>query len=262
MSRRHKNQEKENPSTKTTTAFIDRERFSFLANLIRYSESKIHNVIGKVFESCAKLWTNIISDVGVIDRLCILFERKRDENMRNTLAMMDIEIKHDNPQSIADDIQQKKIDRILHIDKKEDDNSKRGRPIIKRLCEKISDSNVVKMIKKTHQELYHKSIKLCESLTKYLVCCLYSLFSITFNNTETVYGKVKHFHRIMSSVKELKIPSVRRLQQMLKWFMEWKEAVIKTAKEMKEEITHRAWEELVEKIKRQFEILIPQYAMC
>lgn len=262
MSRRHKDQEKEDPSTKTTTAFIDRERFSFLANLIRYSESKIHNVIGKVFESCAELWTNIIPDVGVIDRLCILFERKRDENMRNTLAMMDIEIKHDNPQSIADDIQQKKIDRILHIDKKEDDNSKRGRPIIKRLCEKISDSNVVKMIKKTHQELYHKSIKLCESLTKYLVCCLYSLFSITFNNTETVYGKVKHFHRIMSSVKGLKIPSVRRLQQMLKWFMEWKEAVIKTAKEMKEEITHRAWEELVEKIKRQFEILIPQYAMC
>ena len=104
--------------------------------------------------------------------------------------------------------------------------------------------------------------KLCESLTKYLVCCLYSLFSITFNDTETVYGKVGHFHRIMSSVKGLKIPSVRRLQQMLKWFMEWKEAVIKTAKEMKEEITHRAWEELVEKIKRQFETLIPQYAMC
>ena len=124
MSRRHKNQEKENPSTKTTTAFIDLERFSFLVDLIRYSESKIHNVIGKVFESCAKLWTNIISDVGVIDRLCILYERKHEENMLNTLAMMDIEIKHENPQSIADDIQQKKIDRILHIDKKEDNKPK------------------------------------------------------------------------------------------------------------------------------------------
>ena len=39
MSRRHKNQEKENLSTKTTTAFIDRERFSFLVDLIRYSEN-------------------------------------------------------------------------------------------------------------------------------------------------------------------------------------------------------------------------------
>ena len=262
MSRRHKDQEKEDPSTKTTTAFIDRERFSFLANLIRYSESKIHNVIGKVFDSCSKFCINLFSDFGLKDRLCILFERKREENMRNTLAMMDIEIKHENPQNIADDIQQKRIDRILHIEKKEDNKPKRGRPIIKRLCEKISDSNVVKIIKKTHLELYHKSIKLCESLPKYLVCCHYSLFSVTFNNTETVYGKVTHFHRIMSGVKGLKIPSVRRLQQMLKWFMEWKEAVIKTAKEMKEEIIHRTWEELIEKIKRQFEILIPQYAMC
>ena len=88
------------------------------------------------------------------------------------------------------------------------------------------------------------------------------LFGISDNNTETVYGKVRHFHRIMSGIKGLKIPSVRRLQQMLKWFMEWRAAVIKTAKEIKEENIHRAWEELVEKIKRQFEILIPQYAMC
>ena len=241
---------------------MDRERFSFLVDLVRYSESKIHDAIGKVIDSCSKLCIDLFSGCGLKDIGYILFERKHEENMRNTLAMMDIEIKHDNPQSIADDIQQKKIDRILHIDKKEDNKPKRGRPIIKRLCEKISDSNVVKIIKKTHLELYHKSIKLCESLPKYLVCCHYSLFSVTFNNTETVYGKVTHFHRIMSSVKGLKIPSVRRLQQMLKWFMEWKEAVIKTAKEMKEEITHRAWEELVEKIKRQFEILIPQYAMC
>ncbi len=241
---------------------MDRERFSFLVDLVRYSESKIHDAIGKVIDSCSKLCIDLFSGCGLKDIGYILFERKHEENMRNTLAMMDIEIKHDNPQSIADDIQQKKIDRILHIEKEEDNNPKRGRPIIKRLCEKISDSNVVKIIKKTHLELYHKSIKLCESLPKYLVCCHYSLFSVTFNNTETVYGKVTHFHRIMSGVKGLKIPSVRRLQQMLKWFMEWKEAVIKTAKEMKEEIIHRTWEELIEKIKRQFEILIPQYAMC
>ena len=262
MSRRHKNQEKEDPSTKTTTAFIDRERFSFLVDLIRYSESKIHDAIDKVFDSCSKFCINLFSDFGLKDRLCILFERKREENMRNTLAMMDIEIKHDNPQSIADDIQQKKIDRILHIDKKEDNKPKRGRPIIKRLCEKISDCNVVKMIKKTHTKLYHKPIEFCDNVTKYLVCCINSLFGIYNNDTETVYGKVSHFHRIMSSVKGLKIPSVRRLQQMLKWFMEWRAAVIKTAKEIKEENIHRAWEELVEKIKRQFEILIPQYAMC
>ena len=90
MSRRHKDQEKEDPSTKTTTAFIDRERFSFLVDLIRYSESKIHDAIDKVFDSCSKFCINLFSDFGLKDRLCILFERKREENMRNTLAMMDI----------------------------------------------------------------------------------------------------------------------------------------------------------------------------
>ena len=57
MSRRHKNQEKENPSTKTTTAFIDRERFSFLVDLIRYSENKIHDAIDKV---CKRLHDDVL----------------------------------------------------------------------------------------------------------------------------------------------------------------------------------------------------------
>lgn len=167
----------------------------------------------------------------------------------------------DYPDAISNAILNNQIDRCLHFDK-EDDKPKRGRPIVKQLCEKISDSNVVKVARKCYLNIYRKALKFAQNITQYLVCFLYSLFDIPDNNTETVYGKVGHFHRIMSSVKGLKIPSVRRLQQMLKWFMEWKEAVIKTAKEMKEEITHRAWEELVEKIKRQFEILIPQYAMC
>lgn len=263
MSRRHKIEETENPLAKTTTESNNFDRFSFLVDLIRYSERKIHETINKTFDGCSKIWTGLFSGCGVIGMGHVVSERKREENIRNTLAMMDIEIKQDKPQDIVEDICQKKIDSILNIDKiKEDDKPKRGRPIIKRLCEKISDCNVVKMIKKTHTKLYHKPIELCDNVTKYLVCSINSLFGISNNDTETVYGKVSHFHRIMSSIKGLKIPSVRRLQQMLKWFMEWKEAVIKTAKEMKEEITHRAWEELVEKIKRQFEILIPQYAMC
>ena len=263
MSRRHKIEETENPLAKTTTESNNFDRFSFLVDLIRYSERKIHETINKTFDGCSKIWTGLFSGCGVVGMGHVVSERKREENIRNTLAMMDIEIKQDKPQDIVEDICQKKIDSILNIDKiKEDDKPKRGRPIIKRLCEKISDCNVVKMIKKTHTKLYHKPIELCDNVTKYLVCSINSLFGISNNDTETVYGKVSHFHRIMSSIKGLKIPSVRRLQQMLKWFMEWKEAVIKTAKEMKEEITHRAWEELVEKIKRQFEILIPQYAMC
>ena len=184
------------------------------------------------------------------------------EGYDDSFDLMDIEVKNEYPPYSSESILHKQIDRCLHFGREEDDKPKRGRPIVKQLCEKISDSNVVKVARKCYLNIYRKALKFAQNITQYLVCFLYSLFDIPDNNTETVYGKVGHFHRIMSSVKGLKIPSVRRLQQMLKWFMEWKEAVIKTAKEMKEEITHRAWEELVEKIKRQFEILIPQYAMC
>ena len=262
MSRRHKIEETENPLAKTTTVSKRSNYVSFLAELISYSESKIHNIICKAFEGCYKIWTDLFSGCGGIGIGHVVSERKREENIRNTLAMMDIEIKQDIPQNIVEDICQKKIDNILHIGKIKEDKPKRGRPIVKRLCEKISDSNVVKMAKKCHMNIYRKRLKFAQNITQYLVCFLYSLFDIPDNDTETVYGKVGHFHRIMSSVKGLTIPSVRRLQQMLKWFMEWRAAVIKTAKEMKDEKIHRVWEELVEKIKRQFEILIPQYAMC
>ena len=262
MSRRHKIEETENPLAKAITVSKRSDSLSFLAELISYSESKIHNIICKTFDGCSKIVADIFSGCGFIGIGHVLSERKREENIRNTLAMMDIEIKQDNPPNIVEDICQKKIDNILHIDNIKDDKPKRGRPTITQLCETISDSNVVKMAKKCYLNIYRKALKFAQNITQYLVCFLYSLFGIPDNDTETVYGKVSHFRRIMSGIKGLKIPSVRRLQQMLKWFMEWKEAVIKTAKEMKEEITHRAWEELVEKIKRQFEILIPQYAMC
>ena len=189
-------------------------------------------------------------------------EREYEKRTRSFLVSTDIGDKSENPLFNPEGIIHKSIDKILHIGKKDNDKPKRGRPTITQLCETISDSNVVKMAKKCYLNIYRKALKFAQNITQYLVCFLYSLFGIPDNDTETVYGKVSHFRRIMSGIKGLKIPSVRRLQQMLKWFMEWKAAVIKTAKEMKEEKIHMAWEELVEKIKRQFEILIPQYAMC
>ena len=189
-------------------------------------------------------------------------EREYEKRTRSFFVSTDIGDKSENPLFNPEGIIHKSIDKILHIGKKDNDKPKRGRPTITQLCETISDSNVVKMAKKCYLNIYRKALKFAQNITQYLVCFLYSLFGIPDNDTETVYGKVSHFRRIMSGIKGLKIPSVRRLQQMLKWFMEWKAAVIRTAKEMKEEITHRAWEKLVEKIKRQFEILIPQYAMC
>ena len=261
MSRRHKVNDIENKSSNNISKAIKGNSLSILKAILGYSGRNIHKTITEVYNSCSEYWTTIFGTFS--ERAYALIVKKHEENMRNTLAMMDIEIKQYKPQNIVEDSNQKKIDNILNIDKiKEDDKPKRGRPIVKQLCEKISDSNIVKMARKCYLNIYRKALKFAQNITQYLVCFLYSLFDIPDNDTETVYGKVGHFHRIMSSVKGLKIPSVRRLQQMLKWFMEWRAAVIKTAKEIKEENIHRAWEELVEKIKRQFEILIPQYAMC
>ena len=117
MSRRHKIEETENPLTKTTTESNNFDQFSFLVDLIRYSERKIHETINKTFDGFSKIVADIFSGCGFIGMGHVVSERKREENIRNTLAMMDIEIKQDKPQAIVEDICQKKIDNILHIDK-------------------------------------------------------------------------------------------------------------------------------------------------
>ena len=236
-----------------------------LIQQLLFDDVKTKKVNSKLLRACY----DVVIDCGrlfmglhIFDNDNKKIEREYEKRTRSFLVSTDIGDKSENPLFNPEGIIHKSIDKILHIGKKDNDKPKRGRPIVKQLCEKISDSNVVKMAKKCYLNIYRKALKFAQNITQYLVCFLYSLFGIPDNDTETVYGKVSHFRRIMSGIKGLKIPSVRRLQQMLKWFMEWKAAVIKTAKEMKEEITHRAWEKLVEKIKRQFEILIPQYAMC
>ena len=263
MSRRHKDNDIEKPLSK---GYFEMNYEQDLKNSLENNICS-HFKPGRMIEALLRTAYDGISEIvsnHLFEGLHICYKRDCkfiNKGYDDSFDLMDIEVKNEYPPYSSESILNKQIDRCLHFDK-EDDKPKRGRPIVKQLCEKISDSNIVKMARKCYLNIYRKALKFAQNITQYLVCFLYSLFDIPDNDTETVYGKVGHFHRIMSSVKGLKIPSVRRLQQMLKWFMEWKEAVIKTAKEIKEENIHRAWEELVEKIKRQFEILIPQYAMC
>lgn len=262
MSRRHKENDLDKPSFNFKTDHINIELFpeevlDFLAGfftnrIISNSTSKSQNEVRTYNPFREYTPCFCISEI----------ESKYLDYGPGTYDLMDIDIKQEHQPFSAEDILQKEIDKILDTNKKEEDKRKRGRPIIKRLCEKISDSNVVKMAKKCYMNIYRKALKMAQNITQYLVCFLYSLFDLPDNETETVYGKVSYFHRIMSSIKGIKIPTVRMLQDRLKWFMEWRAAVIRTAKEMKEEKIHRAWEKLVERIKRQFEFLIPQYAMC
>lgn len=264
MSRRHKDNDIEKPLSK---GYFEMNYEQDLKNSLENNICS-HFKPGRMIEALLRTAYDGISEIvsnHLFEGLHICYKRDCkfiNKGYDDSFDLMDTEVKNEYPPYSSESILHKQIDRCLHFGREEDDKPKRGRPIVKQLCEKISDSNVVKVARKCYLNIYRKALKFAQNITQYLVCFLYSLFDIPDNDTETVYGKVGHFHRIMSSVKGLKIPSVRRLQQMLKWFMEWRAAVIKTAKEIKEENIHRAWEELVEKIKRQFEILIPQYAMC
>ena len=265
MNDMNKDNKIENSLAKEIKSMKFEMNMKMLIQQLLFDDVKTKKVNSKLLRACY----DVVIDCGrlfmglhIFDNDNKKIEREYEKRTRSFLVSTDIGDKSENPLFNPEGIIHKSIDKILHIGKKDNDKPKRGRPTITQLCEKISDSNVVKMAKKCYLNIYRKALKFAQNITQYLVCFLYSLFGIPDNDTETVYGKVSHFRRIMSGIKGLKIPSVRRLQQMLKWFMEWKAAVIKTAKEMKEEITHRAWEKLVEKIKRQFEILIPQYAMC
>ena len=61
MSRRHKIEETENPLAKAITVSKRSDSLSFLAELISYSESKIHNIICKTFDGCSKIVADIVS---------------------------------------------------------------------------------------------------------------------------------------------------------------------------------------------------------
>ena len=136
----------------------------------------------------------------------------------------------------------------------------RGRPVIERLCSKFSDNSIWEMAKSIYRKIYHTSIKMAKNIVQYLVCFLCSIFKI--NDTETEYGRVEHFHRIMSGhLSKSIMPTVRSLQLKLKWFKEWKRSKIITAKETADEVKHVVWEKLVNTIYGHMVELSPAYAI-
>lgn len=120
-----------------------------------------------------------------------------------------------------------------------------GRPEINQLCSMVEDSDIWIMAEDIYQEVYHKSIQQAKNLVQYLVCFLCSLFRR--HNNETEYGRVAHFHRLISAhIGKGFMPTLRSLQGKLKWFKEWTRSVIHTVKEIADEANHLAWENLTE----------------
>ena len=122
---------------------------------------------------------------------------------------------------------------------------KRGRPEIEQLSSYVDDEEVCSWTKSIYKRIFHKSISVAKNLTQYFVCFICSFFKIF--KTESADGRIAHFRRMMlPHVKNM--PSARALQKYYAWFAYWKAAAIKTAKELKDEAKHYAWQKLEELI--------------
>lgn len=135
----------------------------------------------------------------------------------------------------------------------------RGRPVVEQLCSKFRDAAIWPMAKTIFRKIYNYSIQKAQNLAQYLVCFLCSLFRI--HDTEEVYGRVGHFHRLIKEYFSKKMmPAVRTLQTGVRWLKDKTKAFFRNKNEKAEEARHRAWEALEEKIFGHMVVLAPQFA--
>ena len=141
-----------------------------------------------------------------------------------------------------------------------EENTRRGRPSVKRLLKRFSDSQVVKIFKKTKKAVIKKARRLYEDIAQLSVCFLNAIFHV-FGSGEDPYGTLSHFHRILSP-EEPELPTRKTLSNKYRWYAEWHQAAIETAKEKAERLRHCLWERLIDWISRYLQELAPQYAFA
>ena len=140
-----------------------------------------------------------------------------------------------------------------------EENSKRGRPVIKRLLSKISDSEVVSYFKKTLKTAQTKCVELYKGITQFCVCFLKGIHN-AFSPDDDPYGKISHYHRMLDEATS-GIPTRKTLSNCYKWFVEWKTTYTDTVKEKAEKAKHRLWMKLIEWIQSFLLEIAPQYAI-
>ena len=90
-------------------------------------------------------------------------------------------------------------DYIAH--QQEENVQRRGRNLVRRLISTVEDSKVVGFFKKTLKAAQQKCKSLYQDMKQFCVCFLRGVFK-TFSPHEDPYGKLSHYHRIISSEVE------------------------------------------------------------
>ena len=134
----------------------------------------------------------------------------------------------------------------------------KGRPWLKRLIDKVEDSQVVGWFKTTLHEAKEKCKELFQDITQVAVCFLKGIHEVMAPD-EDPYGKMSHYHRLLAG-EIPKVPSRETLSRHYRWFVNWRKAVTyEDGKAKNERYKHWIWERLVQWIKVFLIKLAPQY---
>lgn len=139
-------------------------------------------------------------------------------------------------------------------------SSKRGRPKILQLLSRITDSNVVKMVKDLYSRMFNMAIEKATQLLQYLSCFFCALFSYCSEDGETPCGKVKHFWSILNDYGKISnLPRLRTLQESIRWLSDKKKIYFRCVKEDVEEFKHKVWEHMQIRILKLIGEVAPVY---
>lgn len=138
----------------------------------------------------------------------------------------------------------------------------RGRRFLNRLINTVADSKIVGYVKATYKEAKEKVSKFIENTTQFCACCLNGLFK-TFSPSDDPYGKLSHFHRLLSH-EFPDLQSRKTLSNYYKWFINWRPSLTSYVgpKEKKIRFRHNLWEKLIEWICDYLKTIAPQYAIA
>ena len=138
--------------------------------------------------------------------------------------------------------------------------SKKGRPFIRRLFQKVEDNKLVGYFKETLHEAKEKCVELYENIAQFAVCFLKGS-NKAFSPDDDPYGKLSHYHRILKP-EVADLPTRKTLSNYLKWFVDWKPVatcIKENIKEKKERLKHYRWERFIEWIQSHLLIIAPEY---
>lgn len=139
----------------------------------------------------------------------------------------------------------------------EKEKRKPGRPKVSRLFGWIEDSKVYHLARDICLQVLHKSLELIDDIKQFLVTLMCALFRI--DDTQEPYGKVSHFYSLFEG--QIKLPSLRTIQNGYKWFREWRRSTIRTCKERAKAALHESWVNMEQRIFEALNLYKLQYAM-